>query len=639
MIKLIKKNPQQKALLAKVAAYTLFLFCFFPLIVTIVLPYFTGLPEHPYADFHTRFFIFIGTGCISGMVAFIPFYVLSFGLKIVQKLYVFMLLPFSLVGVATQVILYLEFGSSIDRRLMGIFEGNAESLWVYAGRVYHVEWLIVATVLISYGMMRWFFKKTAVKTGVSRRVVFVFGGLTAVFSVFALVLNAKEGTVNSYHPMKLAQAPMYQLFFVSRSVLGEYGITEEVSCRSILEKTAPVKSQSDRGEIEKRLGKTIESYVSHKVTRPLWLKKKPSHIFMFLMESFGGNLITNPELQALAPRINSFAQGGISVSMASSSGKSTMLAVNGISSGLSASLPSPPISSLRSLPLDTLPQLMKKGGYDSLFLAGSYRRCGDKGDVCEAYGYRFIGCPDVQASFPTNEWGVCDADFFAWSKSLVLDLKKPHFITFLNVSNHGPFDAPLDTISIPEFSSSASSLVFGASQAKKKKYMGHIFYADHQIGEMVDVLKSKYPDALFIFRGDHCSARFRRDARSFVPLIFWNNSVIDSSVDASEWFGMSMDMVATLANLILPEGETFRTVGLPVWDLSPERVSVDIYGVLSVLSGYESKDNSSKDEHSFTLDANEIQTQSRLKASAIQALSWDLYSGNRTLPLSLPEDS
>lgn len=66
----------------------------------------------------------------------------------------------------------------------------------------------------------------------------------------------------------------------------------------------------------------------------------------------------------------------------------------------------PVARALEQFPLDTLAEVMTRADYKAVFYAASHRKFGDKGDVCEAYGYdHFTGCPDMAKQVKSNEWG------------------------------------------------------------------------------------------------------------------------------------------------------------------------------------------------------------------------------------------
>ncbi len=69
------------------------------------------------------------------------------------------------------------------------------------------------------------------------------------------------------------------------------------------------------------------------------LKKKPSHVFFFLMESIEYDLVENPDLEGVAPDIKRFAEEGITVPHFSASSGQTIDAVHTTFSGVSVQLP------------------------------------------------------------------------------------------------------------------------------------------------------------------------------------------------------------------------------------------------------------------------------------------------------------
>lgn len=618
----IVRNPEHRTFLSKVSGYAFVLYFLIPLLAGLILPYFFSLTDQPFASLPMRLMVLIATGGASFLLVMIPAFLLL-RTRILKKVYVFLLFPVSVVALATQSIMYKEFGSEIDARLLGLFQGNITALWTFARMEYHIDWVIGGLMVLSVGLGCWVLRSERLRWRPSLWSGLGLASLILAAGSISLAFRPSIERADLYHPTKLSSAPLYQVV----SFLGNYYILEKSSgYAGILERVDEITEEDEYSEITLRLGMEPDEFAHRVIERPSWMKKQPSHVFFFLMESIEYDLVENPDLEGVAPYIKRFAEEGISVENFSASSGQTIDAVHTMCSGASSQRRYPVPRALTQFSLDTLPRLMEGENYRPLFFAGSHRIFCLKGDVCEGYGYeKFTGCPDV-TDFKSNEWGVCDGDLYPWAHKEMGELETPHFVTFLGVSNHTPHDTPVHELGDVEFSDDTLARFIGRTREEKVNFAKHIKYSDWKMGEMVELLREEHPDALFVFVGDHTSSKLIVDPVGEVPFVLWNDRVVDSSVDASRWYGAHMDLPATLASLILPEGESIRTFGNPLWDLSDERVCSS--GRLVITNrGYLNRKGELVERFSGgkaeTLEERKARVSRVMrKASAIEALSW-----------------
>lgn len=617
-------SPVQRAMLGRAAGMALVLFWVLPLVSGLALPHVLALTEQPSASLPLRTMLLVATGGVSFLMAWLPalFFV---RVPVLWRAYVFLLFPVAVVSLATQAIMYREFGTEIDEHLFGLFQGNVGALWVFGREKYHLDWVIVGVVVASLLLTRWVCRETRVRWVTSRG----FGAGAAVVLLIAgslsLGMRPDLKAAEHYHASKLSSAPLYQVV----SFAGNHWLSGSRSgYRGILERSGEVAASSDHEEICRRLGQDPEDFCERTVVRPPWLRKQPSHVFLFLMESMELELLKSPDMKGIAPGLEAFAREGLMVTEFHASSGATIDAVHAMSSGAASAVGHYPVP--RKLAamnrIDTLPRLMKRAGYTPVFYAASRGRIASKGDICEAYGYdRFIGCPDVATAIPSNEWGVSDGDFFDWARKETAALDAPHFITFLNVSNHAPYNAPLSELGDPGFSETTIGRFVGKDVEERANYAGHVKYADLKLSEMARWLKDRYPEALIVLVGDHCGNKVHGGDKWRVPFILWNDRVIDPAADASSWFGAHMDIAATLASLVLPEGERFRSLGQPVWSTAAGRVSPAGPALVTAAGpvGRGAKVPASLVPGSDPGGREEIV----LRGSAIEALSWGYLNG------------
>jgi hypothetical protein len=616
-------NPVQRAMLGRAAGIAFVLFWLVPLVTGLVLPYLLSLTDRPSASLPMRTMLLVATGGVSFLMAWLPAF-LFVRVPVLWRAYVFLLFPVAVVSLGTQAIMYREFGTEIDEHLIGLFQGNLGALWVFGREKYHLDWAIAGVVVASLLLTHWVCRETRVRWVTSRGFGAGSAAVLLIAGSLSLGMRPDLKAAEHYHASKLSSAPLYQVV----SFAGNHWLSGSRSgYRGILERAGEVAAPSDYEEIFRRLGQSPEEFCERKVVRPPWLRKRPSHVFLFLMESMELELLKSPEMKGIAPGLEAFAREGLMVTDFHASSGATIDAVHAMSSGAVAIGSYPVPRKLAAMNrLDTLPRLMKRAGYTPVFYAASRRRIASKGDICEAYGYdRFIGCPDVATAIPSNEWGVNDGDFFEWARKEAAALESPHFVTFLNVSNHAPYNAPLAELGDPGLGEATISRFVGKDAKERASYAGHVKYADLKLAGMARWLKDKYPDALIVFVGDHCGNKVRDGDKSRVPFILWNDRVIDPTVDVSSWFGAHMDIPASLASLVLPEGETFRSLGQPVWSAAAGRVSPAGQYLVTAAGpiGHGAKVPASFVPGSVPGGKEEIS----LRGSAVEALSWGYLNG------------
>lgn len=616
------RGPENRHHLSRSAAYCGTLFLALPTLVGGLLPGLLHCDTDPSGGVGERLLLLVASGAISAFAAWVPALLLV-RWRAARSAYLSLLLPLALIAQTAQVIFFRAFGTQIDERILGLFQDNVSALWAYARAEYHIDWVIGAACLLSAAMAWNIHRRRNWFPRIGPRAALAAAAAGILSTTLATALQLNVDRVSPYSSAKLGEAPLYRVALFARSVFSE---RSNPGIATALRRSGEIEADGPYEEIVRRLGAAPEDHLSQKSSRPRWLKRQPEHVFCFILESFEQDFIDLPEMETMAPRLRRFSREGIAVPRMISASGATIDAVHAALAGVTAQPGYPGPRSLEQFELDTLPRILRQAGYRTAFYAGSHRKFGGKGDAAESYGFEtFTGCPDVATDIPANEWGVDDARFFLWARSGPLkSLSAPHFVTFLNVSNHPPFSAPVDGLwSDEEIPEAVVKRFAGGSREEKCRYAKHVRYADQELGAMVDWLDATYPGSLFVFFGDHCGTRFRREKSDHVPFILWGAEVVDAGIDSSRWYGAQMDIPATLAQLVLPEGSRFRSLGRPVWDDSPGRVSVGSDHVMAGGGGASGVAPRLLDlGGGAPSGASSPDLPARLKGSALHALSW-----------------
>lgn len=103
-----------------------------------------------------------------------------------------------------------------------------------------------------------------------------------------------------------------------------------------------------------------------------------------------------------------------------------------------------------------------------------------------------------------------------------------------------------------------------AENDKQLNEMGHIWYADHVMGEFIASEEKADSSALFVITGDH-SERFTfarevsPNVASTIPIIFYGRGIHKDWL-APNAFGMSIQIIPTLAELAGRPGQTYEAM-------------------------------------------------------------------------------
>ena len=209
--------------------------------------------------------------------------------------------------------------------------------------------------------------------------------------------------------------------------------------------------------------------------------------------------------------------------------------------------------------------VMKKLGYKTVFWYGGFSTWQNVKNFALEQGFDEFRDASEMPSNETNAWGVADGDMF---KAINAYMDKHRGEKIINVimttSNHPPYsvnvakegyDADKVRKNLPD------SI---ANTDKQINEMGHIWYADHVMGEFISKEEQSDPTSLFVITGDH-SERFtfarEQSAQVFstIPIIFYGQGI------KKEWlsqdaFGMSIQIIPTLAELVGRTGQTYEAM-------------------------------------------------------------------------------
>lgn len=206
---------------------------------------------------------------------------------------------------------------------------------------------------------------------------------------------------------------------------------------------------------------------------------------------------------------------------------------------------------------------MRDLGYQTYFWYGGYASWQDIKKFTEQQGFdKFMETSSNSVS--KDAWGCPDAELFTQIEKFVDGTKgqaDKYFHVILTTSNHPPYTIDLSATNFPEQKVQSNIPDNIDNNAQKIKELGHIWYADQELGKFVQKVETNFPKSLFVITGDH-SERFEfkkpvsQAERSLVPCIFYGSGV------KKYWFqglkyGNSVQIGPTLVELLAPAGHKY----------------------------------------------------------------------------------
>ena len=302
------------------------------------------------------------------------------------------------------------------------------------------------------------------------------------------------------------------------------------------------------------------------------LQQQPQSINIILGESYGlwpflaefnepgAYLVEQGRKYAASPQ-------AMDTQMALAQGTGTMPAIIGLLTGMpdTGMYPNYSVGMLQEPYGLGIGPVMKKLGYKTVFWYGGFSTWQNVKNFALEQGFDEFHDASEMPSNEINAWGVADGDMF---KAINAYMDKHRGEKIINVimttSNHPPYsvnvakegyDADKVRKNLPD------SI---ANTDKQINEMGHIWYADHVMGEFISKEEQSDPTSLFVITGDH-SERFtfarEQSANVFstIPIIFYGQGI------KKEWlsqdaFGMSIQIIPTLAELVGRTGQTYEAM-------------------------------------------------------------------------------
>jgi phosphoglycerol transferase MdoB-like AlkP superfamily enzyme len=205
----------------------------------------------------------------------------------------------------------------------------------------------------------------------------------------------------------------------------------------------------------------------------------------------------------------------------------------------------------RSDNVETIARVLKRDGYNTIFLYGGRGLFDGMRSFAVNNGYdRFVEQKHFENPTFTTIWGVCDEDLYDRSIEEFRTLAatgKPFLATILSVSNHKPFTYPKGRI------------VEDPDQHKRENA---VKYADYALGRFFNAVKKEsfYENTIFVVVADHGARVYGSQSipiHSYeIPMVILGPAVVKQPSRISN-FGGSLDVAPTILGLL---GRPYETM-------------------------------------------------------------------------------
>ena len=302
------------------------------------------------------------------------------------------------------------------------------------------------------------------------------------------------------------------------------------------------------------------------------LQQQPQSINIILGESYGlwpfltefndpgAYLVEQGRKYAASPQ-------AMGTQMALAQGTGTMPAIIGLLTGMpdTGMYPNYNVGMLQEPYGLGIGPVIKKLGYKTVFWYGGFSTWQNVKNFALEQGFDEFHDASEMPSDEENAWGVADGDMF---KAINAYMDKHRGEKIINVimttSNHPPYSVNVakEGYDADKVRKNLPDSIANTDQQINE--MGHIWYADHVMGEFINKEEQVDPTALFVITGDHSERfTFAREegpkVASTIPIIFYGQGI------KKEWlspdaFGMSIQIIPTLAELVGRTGQTYEAM-------------------------------------------------------------------------------
>ena len=526
-----------------------------------------------------------GAGLSMAMIFTVTFALLSmlrylslanqWSLRLVGTLLAFLLIVLQI----THHAMYYEFGAGINRKILHLFQGDALTILNFLNAQYPMWAFVLGAITLAFlGTLAIEKLMDAIPSRPAKSSIAWSLGILPLWAFYGIYsFNVGENLRLNNFP-KLGDDAYLSSVKTAIITKKDYhrGFKQYLTGLTT-DNSATLETAAAWVNGERDTERPSQVFSREFPPPPFKLLRKPSHLFFLQLESHDGLVLHNEALRVLSPNLNRFKDTGIYVPHFFEGSGSTNSSIMSIATGYPGLRNIPKTSKLKQLNVLNLVDYLKAQGYRcSSHSAAKYDAC-RHGMFLDYLGFDHTSYSDnYEESEWADTWGISDDTFAAdFLKAVDTDefSKAPQFVFWKNHSNHSPYSVDVFGMGFdPSVVSEEHLGFFKKAGYDPAKVAGHYWFADKQVGRVVDELQRRHPDSLFIIMADHHS-RYSRDpsdplSQVRLRFILWGPNVIpgEASGEKTDWYGTHMDVFPSLLSLLSPEQKQYSLYGSPLWD-------------------------------------------------------------------------
>lgn len=472
------------------------------------------------------------------------------------------------------------FNSGFNMMLINGLHDDIYATFITAIQEYQLWWrlpaAIIAGVVLSR-LLQMLWDRTLTIT-VDRDNIKYLAPATVVFLPLLFVFTRYGGAFGYADSVNWESAARFNSNLLNEAVLDDGQALYRVrNLKKRLDQVIDVEISKDelRGKIaaiggNPHAGSIDEAFI-RKVAVPK-LKDKPDNIVIIIGESYGEwPFLTKFKEIGLVDEAIAFKESakGSYVSTMLANGNGTMTSLNGIISGL----PScgvyenyQPITFQETYKMG-IGYILKQLGYKTVFWYGGFSGWQNIKNYVLAQSFDEFHCADeFSVDSSGNAWGCTDGQLFKEIETYMAQQPAGEkvFHAVLTTSNHPPYSIDVKKVGF-DVSAVKSKLTDDISNDDNTlNELGHIWYADHTMGQFIRNTENSFPKSVFIITGDH-SERFtfakEQDVRtlSAIPCIFYGYQITPELLKNVS-IGSHMQIAGTLAEMYGVSGFSYSSI-------------------------------------------------------------------------------
>ncbi|HXY62447.1 MAG TPA: sulfatase-like hydrolase/transferase, partial [Nitrospirota bacterium] len=472
-----------------------------------------------------------------------------------------------------------EYSDQFNYMLFNLYYDDTAAIFKTIWADYHPLFylvIIAGTATLAIALQKRFVQwHRILPATLAKRPFTPLSGILTALVILALVGAAARGSVGS-RPAQRKDIAVTRDTFLNQSIVNPYfSLLFAVEDHRDAAGNAGLETYLPDGNVRKAAQELFQTGQSYDNLDTYFLRHAhgpkgvpPRHIFLVVMESYDAwPFLKKYASLGITQNLKALAQKGIYFDSFLPASGGTMQSLSSIISGFPYSRVeiNYQVTARKPYP-SSIAETFKRLGYRTRLFYGGYLSWQRFGDFAHDQGFEeTYGAPHMLKPGATpHEWGVDDEYLVDFIVNKVND-DKPSFNLIMTTSYHPPYNVDVRAKGFPlkEVPDDLKPLFDGTTSLTM---LGHLWYADKCLGDLVQRIEAKLPRPLFAFTGDHFGRKFinaRPDffERSGVPLILYGKEVLRGIKIPQGAVGAHLDIPPTLIELTAPKGFEYYSMG------------------------------------------------------------------------------